>query len=1053
MGKEKIIALFNKRELWVESTKDNNFDSGINNLLIELYPDNAHFIYELLQNAEDAQATEVTFELKEDELKFTHDGRVFDENDLNGITSIGNGTKANDINKIGKFGVGFKAVFTYTSNPKIYSGEYNFQINNLVVPHEIEPLTDNDSTKTVMIFPFNNPKKSKEKAFSEIKKGLRNIHDNTLLFLNNIEKIHYSDNNSINNSLIREEITSTEVLISNKDAQTSSKWLRFKKFLPESNVLFVSVAFKIEIDAKTQKEIIVPINGEVSIYFPAEKESSKLNFHIHAPFSSTVARDSIKDIEENNQLRDLISNLLVESLEYIKEKQFLNFDFLKVLPIQEDHLTTFYAPILSYLINAFNTKNLIAAIEGGEKIYLDAKRSYRSSNKIKQLITKEDLNILAKNDSVYWILNPRQLNSREDKFLKQLNITELIDEKFIDILNNHISSTSVAQNLFFYGKNNEWFEKFYELLYDIENKSNLINKDIFKTLIKLKSGKMNTTRKNCHFESSSKYANSDFIVEPETYQDSNKAKSFLEQLGVKTIDLQEKINLILNRYDYNNFESWKKISKTKHLEHWKIFLEYYKIKPNSLDLFKDKIILFNENKELTRVNKILLSEPYIDNNLYLIEGMDGCHILCDYYIDLPNKDQFLEFIKKLGVLTTIPIKEQGIPYNHPNRTKLVDYKGRSSDYGIDRDYTIVDIESLLKSKSEDKSLLVWKTLIKAEKEKQFAIYRRNKTSDQNSAPSSLIYALKKYEWIPDKNNEFHKPANISQDMLPKNFIYDDSKDWMTAIGLGENIKRSQEEYKKTDKMIQDNTGYTLDLLEAAKNAGITQEAFEKFIAQQRSISETNKNPDLKKAIKSHDKDIKNQEENINPAILKNQEEYIKKAQKRLERNLQKSNLETRKKHVDSKIKVGKEETKQFLFKEYKGYCQVCGFTFEQKNKKGKYFESFDWLSEKVSKQKLNIIEAGSSLCLCSRCHAGFKYGDFKASFLDKLEEINFNQYPFDDFIIKTNIIVPENEIPQCYDIIEMDMCKIKIRLFNKEHYIFYTEEHFLQFFNLMCLKN
>ena len=41
------------RSDWVDINRKNNFEQGIINLLTELYPDNAHFVYELLQNAED----------------------------------------------------------------------------------------------------------------------------------------------------------------------------------------------------------------------------------------------------------------------------------------------------------------------------------------------------------------------------------------------------------------------------------------------------------------------------------------------------------------------------------------------------------------------------------------------------------------------------------------------------------------------------------------------------------------------------------------------------------------------------------------------------------------------------------------------------------------------------------------------------------------------------------------------------------------------------------------------------------------------------------------
>ncbi|NCB40723.1 MAG: hypothetical protein EOM80_18335, partial [Erysipelotrichia bacterium] len=97
-----------------KNLKDVLFDeeySGLREFLAELYPDSAHFIYELLQNAEDAGATHAGFVLESDRLFFEHNGRAFDDKDILAITNIGKGTKTNDPDKIGKFGIGFKAVF------------------------------------------------------------------------------------------------------------------------------------------------------------------------------------------------------------------------------------------------------------------------------------------------------------------------------------------------------------------------------------------------------------------------------------------------------------------------------------------------------------------------------------------------------------------------------------------------------------------------------------------------------------------------------------------------------------------------------------------------------------------------------------------------------------------------------------------------------------------------------------------------------------------------------------------------------------------------------
>ena len=82
---------------------------GVKNSVVEKYSDQAHFIYELIQNADDVGANEARFELYNDKLVFIHNGtRLFtvtdldkeeeDTNngtlgDLNAITSIANSNK------------------------------------------------------------------------------------------------------------------------------------------------------------------------------------------------------------------------------------------------------------------------------------------------------------------------------------------------------------------------------------------------------------------------------------------------------------------------------------------------------------------------------------------------------------------------------------------------------------------------------------------------------------------------------------------------------------------------------------------------------------------------------------------------------------------------------------------------------------------------------------------------------------------------------------------------------------------------------------------------
>lgn len=121
---------------------------GIKNSVVEKYSDQAHFIYELLQNADDAKATTARFVLEPNRLIFAHNGtRHFSVSDptkeeedsasgylgdINAITSIANSNKTEA--SIGKFGVGFKAVFQYTTTPQIYDPEFRFKIERFIVP-------------------------------------------------------------------------------------------------------------------------------------------------------------------------------------------------------------------------------------------------------------------------------------------------------------------------------------------------------------------------------------------------------------------------------------------------------------------------------------------------------------------------------------------------------------------------------------------------------------------------------------------------------------------------------------------------------------------------------------------------------------------------------------------------------------------------------------------------------------------------------------------------------------------------------------------------------
>jgi hypothetical protein len=163
-------------------------------LLADRYDNRTHFIFELLQNAEDALARRpswegsraVSFALSESALRVSHSGKPFDDRDVRSICGIAESTK--DLTAIGRFGIGFKSVYAFTDRPEVHSGAEDFAIESFVWP-TAEPRVDRGDDETIVVLPLN---ACDEAAREEIARGLQRLGPSTLLFLRQIEEIAWS---------------------------------------------------------------------------------------------------------------------------------------------------------------------------------------------------------------------------------------------------------------------------------------------------------------------------------------------------------------------------------------------------------------------------------------------------------------------------------------------------------------------------------------------------------------------------------------------------------------------------------------------------------------------------------------------------------------------------------------------------------------------------------------------------------------------------------------------------------------------------------------------
>lgn len=400
-----------QRRRGVDVLRENGWEAGFRKLLADLYPDNAHFVYELLQNAEDAGAREVTFTLRTEGLSFEHDGtRLFDIGDIESITGISQSTKVEDQTSIGKFGVGFKAVFSYTQTPVIHSGEHSFAIRDLFVPSSVEP--DTRPGLTTFWFPFDRSEKPAERASAELSKALREISRSTLLFLKNIRMIACYFPDGDERLLERRETTEHIVAIESAHEELGpSHWYRISGDVPIGEKHYpVAAAFALDQQqaadasqapkpgpkgkqrhAATSEFAVQPVDGQVFIYFPAVKETSGLKFHIHAPFASTVARDSVRDDDGNDELIAGIADLVAAALPAMRDADLVTDGLLSALPNDSDDLPERYKVIRERVLEAFQTEPITPKSGGG---HAESTKLLRSVSALRAVLTPEDADVL-----------------------------------------------------------------------------------------------------------------------------------------------------------------------------------------------------------------------------------------------------------------------------------------------------------------------------------------------------------------------------------------------------------------------------------------------------------------------------------------------------------------------------------------------------------------------------------------------------------------------------------------------------------------------------------
>ena len=583
---KKAFSMFNKRAY-----------RGVWKSVIDKYPDTAHFIYELLQNADDAQATEVTILLDRQSLIFKHNGTVHftvtDVEDetitpghINSIVGIGDSTKGDEeaTNKIGKFGIGFKSVFQYTDSPEVYDDYFKFKIENYIVPERIthdHPMRDYG--ETLFRIPFKNP----EAAYKEISSKLK-VLANCTLFLHNLQHIRWKNLQSKEHKHFSKKVTETYV----STRRITLEKLTISDYETTKNILMFSRSVDVSDERKHKIYVGYYLNSngtintkerpKVHCFFPTS-ETFNTCMIIHAPFLLVDNRQQIKPGEEVNKiLIKEIGELAADSLCELRDlgmrednyllneniKDIVNWDeysryyyYYRHVDQSEIHINRIIEPCLEKIKNA---KLLLST----ENKYLKASQIYQvSPQSLADIINPAQLQILTGAKNEVGILSAG---------LNRIDFSDIEEETGLKSYSTYEFANDITPE-FMSSQTRAWIERlFYFLLNEVRGTWNPDEKNPYflsAPIIENSKGEWVSPYEDGRINVFSGGDENQYNIISKNMIASKPIMKFLNEIGCKEPDLLDHIiNHVLNKYQDDDKEH----DEENLLADFKLVIKYYK---------------------------------------------------------------------------------------------------------------------------------------------------------------------------------------------------------------------------------------------------------------------------------------------------------------------------------------------------------------------------------------------------------------------------------------------------------------------------------------------
>jgi len=441
-------------------------------LLADRYDDRTHFIFELLQNAEDALGRRgdaggprrVTFALTPGRLSLSHFGRPFDDKDVRGVCGIAESTK--DQRSIGRFGIGFKSVYTFTDRPEIHSGDEDFSVENYVQP-KAASRSPREPGETQIILPLESEDASAER---EIAAGFQHLGPGALLFLRHINEINWSIEGGASGVYLRSDPDSLglnvqRVRVIGQETgkpEVDQNWLVFHRDVLSATgekVGRVEIAFSLTLgrDAPERWSVQQLAASPLVVFFPTVV-STNLGFLVQGPYRTTPSRDNVPRNEPwNQQLVQQTADLLVEAVRWLRDNGRLDTSALRCLPTDRAKFPAgaMFAPFFEVVRQAFLKDALLPRFDGG---FVSAGQARLArTQELRDLFSAEQLEVLFGAKGCAWLtgdITQDKAPELRKYLLQELQVPEITPDKIVVKL----------EKTFIEAQSDEWVTRLYAFL-------------------------------------------------------------------------------------------------------------------------------------------------------------------------------------------------------------------------------------------------------------------------------------------------------------------------------------------------------------------------------------------------------------------------------------------------------------------------------------------------------------------------------------------------------------------------------------------------------------